>query len=125
MVFLGWVSESLSLRSMSQPESSMSGTHAQSLPAYDVFLSHRGPDVKRHFCAFLQHTLQRAGVRAFMDEKELEPGSNAWRTMQETLRNARIVIPVFWKGYAESSYCLYELALMMNGNKEVMPVLRC
>ena len=89
---------------------------------YDVFLSHRGPDVKRHFCEFLSEALRRAGVLAFVDEADLKPGDDAWPTMKTALESAHLVLPVFSKSYAESHWCLDELVLMMRKPEKVMPV---
>jgi hypothetical protein len=94
---------------------------------YDVFLSHRGPDVKKHFCTFLHEALERAGVHVFLDEKDLKPGDEAWPTMKDALQDAHIKLPVLSKGYIESQWCLDELVMMMSQpeesrQKNVMPV---
>ena len=91
--------------------------------AYDVFLSHRGPD-KKDFCAFLKEALHRAGVHAFVDEHDLEVGAPemAWTTMLKELQGARYVVPVISHGYVESRWCLDELVLMMQSPAKVMPV---
>jgi hypothetical protein len=88
---------------------------------YDVFLSHRGPDSK-DFCAFLREGLQRAGIHAFVDEHDLKPGVAAWAVMQHALQHARLVLPVFSEGYADSPWCLDELVLMMKAPEKVLPV---
>lgn len=62
---------------------------------YDVFISHRGPDVKRDFCAFLYEALRRAGVLAFVDEDDLKAGDIAWPTMRRALDSALLVLPIF------------------------------
>ena len=91
--------------------------------AYDLFLSHRGPD-KKDFCAFLKEALHRAGVHAFVDESDLKVGDPdaAWTTMQAALRGARYVMPVISEGYCDSRWCLDELVLMMQSPAKVMPV---
>ena len=50
------------------------GSMEPSNRAYDLFLSHRGPD-KKDFCAFLREAVHRAGVRVFVDEFDLEVGA--------------------------------------------------
>lgn len=65
---------------------------------YDVFLSHRGPDVKRKLCAFLEEALNRAGVRTFVDHTDLSLGDPAWATMQHALQTAELVMPIFSDG---------------------------
>ena len=91
--------------------------------AYDLFLSHRGPD-KKDFCAFLKEALHRAGVHAFVDELDLEVGApeRAWTTMQNELQGARYVMPIISEGYLDSRWCLDELVLMMLSPAKVMPV---
>ena len=89
---------------------------------YDVFLSHRGPDVKRNLCAFLEEALNRAGVRTFVDQSDLKLGDPAWDTMQHALQTAELVMPIFSNGYVGSSYCLDELELMMRKPAKVVPI---
>ena len=89
---------------------------------YDVFLSHRGPDVKRHFVAFLEEALKRTGVRTFVDQSDLQPGDAAWPTMQHALKTAELVMPVFSSKYVESPWCLHELYLATRNRAKVMPV---
>ena len=91
--------------------------------AYDIFLSHRGPEAK-DFCAFLKESLDRAGVHAFVDELDLEVGApeTAWTTMQDTLQGARYTMPVISRGYMDSCWCLDELVLMMQSPAKVMPI---
>ena len=89
---------------------------------YDIFLSHRGPDVKTHFVAFLEEALGRAGVHSFVDRTALKQGDPAWATMKQKLDTAEIVMPVFSSGYVESTWCLDELELMMRNPAKVMPI---
>ena len=89
---------------------------------YDVFLSHRGPDVKRNFVAFLEEALNRTGVRSFVDQSNLQLGDAAWDTMKHALEGAELVMPVFSSGYVESTWCLDELELMMRNPANVLPI---
>ena len=89
---------------------------------YDVFLSHRGPDVKLHFCEFLENELKRAGVRTFVDKSDLVIGDAAWDTMQHALATAKLVVPIISSGFVESEFCLAELELMMRKPANVLPV---
>ena len=89
---------------------------------YDIFLSHRGPDVKRTFCAFLERALCKAGVRSFVDHTDLKPGDPAWATMKHALQTANLVMPVYSSGYVKSSWCLDELEDMMRKPANVLPV---
>ena len=111
-----WVSSRLAT------ETSTNQIRLPTVPQFDVLLSHRGPDVKRNFCAFLREALERAGIKAFVDDLDLQPGNHAWGVMETVLRNARIVIPVLSEGYAQSKYCLDELVIMMDQPDNVIPV---
>lgn len=92
--------------------------------AYDVFLSHRGPDVKKHFAYFLDRDLKRAGVLPFLDEVALEPGVHAWKSMEAALRGAKLVLVILSKTYMESKWCKEELSIMMEDELKgkVIPV---
>ena len=87
-----------------------------------MFLSHRGPDVKRNFCAFLEEALKRAGVNTFVDQPSLQLGDAAWDSMKHALETAELVMPVFSSGFVESSWCLDELELMMRKPENVLPI---
>ena len=106
-------------------EAPNASTMPQSLRvAYDVFLSHRGPDVKKHFAYFLDRDLKRAGVLPFLDEIDLEPGVAAWNTMEAALRGAKLVLVILSKTYMESRWCRRELGIMMDDEVKgkVIPV---
>ena len=87
--------------------------------AFDLFLSHRGPDSKR-FCGFLKEALYRAGVHAFVDGDDLRVGDAAWSTMQSALQSAQYLLPVISEGYVNSRWCLDELVLMMHTPEKVI-----
>ena len=57
-----------------------------------------------------------------MDETDLKPGDDAWPTMKAALQGARVVIPILSQGYANSRWCMEELALMIRQPASVMPV---
>ena len=57
---------------------------------YDVFLNHRGPDVKGGFIAHLYEALESVGLNAFLDKKSLLQGHPAFDSTDEALENARV-----------------------------------
>jgi hypothetical protein len=89
---------------------------------FDVFLNHRGPDVKQNFVAHLHEALQEAGCRPFLDKKSLEKGQDGQEKIYEALRCASVHVAIFSKHYAESKYCLDELCAMLESKKLIIPV---
>ncbi|KAG0615592.1 hypothetical protein M758_5G053900 [Ceratodon purpureus] len=90
---------------------------------YDVFLNHRGPDVKGGFVAHLRDALRSAGLNPFLDKTSLVKGNPAFISIDAALEVAKVHIAVVSRGYAKSKYCLSELAAMMRSGKPVIPVL--
>ncbi|KAG0601411.1 hypothetical protein M758_11G108300 [Ceratodon purpureus] len=89
---------------------------------YDVFLNHRGPDVKAGFVAHLDEALRDEGLNPFLDKASLRKGDPAFRSINDALEVAKIHVAVVSKGYAESKYCLSELVDMLRSGKPVIPV---
>jgi hypothetical protein len=107
-------------------KASNASTMPQSLRvAYNVFLSHKGPDVKKHFAYFLDCDLKLAGVLPFLDEIDLEPGVPAWNIMEAALRGAKLVLVIMFTTYMESRWCRRKLGIMMDDEVKgkVIPVL--
>ncbi len=89
---------------------------------FDVFLNHRGPDVKGSFAAHLHQALQEAGCRPFLDKPDLEKGQPGQKKIYEALRCASVHVAIFSKHYADSEYCLDELCVMLESKKLIIPV---
>ena len=89
---------------------------------YDVFLNHRGPDVKAGFMAHLDEALRTAWLNPFLDKKSLRKGDPAFSSIDAALEVAKVHVAVVSKGYAESKYPLTELVAMMRSGKPVIPV---
>ena len=89
---------------------------------YDVFINHRGPDVKRTFVAHLDAALRRNGFRPFLDAKEIEKGRHVFNSIDKALKDACVHVAIFSKGYAESKYCLNELCDMLKSGKDILPI---
>ncbi|XP_057817737.2 disease resistance protein Roq1 isoform X1 [Cryptomeria japonica] len=107
------------------PSASTSGRSTQmpdrKLP-YDVFINHRGPDVKHTLAAALYKTLTGMGLRVFLDEEELEYGDFLPGEIEEAMRGALLHIAIFSKNYAQSSWCLAELSFMLKTGTQIVPV---
>jgi ribosomal protein S24E len=89
---------------------------------FDVFLNHRGPDVKRSFAAHLHQALQEAQCRPFLDKPALEKGQHGQKKIYEALGCASVHVAIFSEHYADSSYCLDELCAMLESGKLIIPV---
>jgi nucleoside-triphosphatase THEP1 len=89
---------------------------------FDVFLNHRGPDVKGGFASHLYQALQEAGCRPFLDERSLEKGKPGQEKIYEALGCASVHVAIFSEHYADSSYCLDELCAMLESGKLIIPV---
>ncbi|CAK9875577.1 unnamed protein product [Sphagnum jensenii] len=94
----------------------------QSLGKYDVFLNHRGPDVKDTFVAHLNDALCAAGFHPFLDAKSLIKGKHPYNSINQALSGVGVHVAIFSKGYAESKYCLDELHDMLESGKLILPV---
>eukprot|EP01018_Ginkgo_biloba_P036042 Gb_12483 [translate_table: standard] len=79
---------------------------------YDVFLSFRGPDMRNTFVDHLCESLRAAGVHFFKDDEKLEMGLDIVPSLRDAIRDSKIHIPIFSRGYAHSVWCLEEVKEM-------------
>ena len=91
------------------------------LKNFDVFLSFRGEDTRRGFVSHLHKALTQQGIQTFIDDN-LHRGENISEELLKTIENSSASIIVFSKNYASSSWCLDELAKIMECSKKVLPV---
>eukprot|EP00253_Pinus_taeda_P016917 PITA_16917 len=82
--------------------------------SYEVFINHRGPDVKTTFASHLYKRLTSFGLRVFLDKPELEEGRTFPSQIEAAIRSAAIHIAVFSPTYANSQWCLDELIGMIS-----------
>jgi hypothetical protein len=94
----------------------------QNVSKYDVFLNHRGPDLKKTFVLDLYKALRQAGHEPFLDEKSLMKGHHAFKSIHEALSGVLVHIAIFSPRYAESKHCLNELCDMLASKKTLIPV---
>ncbi|XP_016646926.1 PREDICTED: disease resistance protein RML1A-like [Prunus mume] len=80
---------------------------------YQVFLSFRGEDTRKGFTGHLHAALSDAGIRAFLDDNELERAEFIKNQLEQAIHGSMISIIVFSKRYADSSWCLDELVKIM------------
>jgi hypothetical protein len=89
---------------------------------FDVFLNHRGPDVKGGFASHLYQALEEASCCPFLDKESLEKGQHGQEKIYEALGCASVHVAIFSENYAESEYCLEELCAMLKSEKLIIPV---
>ena len=91
------------------------------LKNFDVFLSFRGEDVRHGFVSHLHKALTQQGIQTFIDDN-LPRGENISEELLKVIENSSASIIVFSKNYASSSWCLDELAKIIECSKKVLPV---
>ena len=89
--------------------------------AYDVFICHRGPEVKRSLVGHIKERLQRANLIVFVDY-EMCAGVMSWAHVMATLRGARRVLILLTRGFEESPWCLEEARAATARLDTVLPV---
>ncbi|RDX64457.1 TMV resistance protein N, partial [Mucuna pruriens] len=89
--------------------------------SYDVFLSFRGKDTRYGFTGNLYKALLDRGIRTFIDHKELQKGDLITSALEKAIQESRIFIIVLSQNYASSSFCLNELAYILNFTNQKDP----
>ncbi|KAK2632169.1 hypothetical protein EUGRSUZ_L01909, partial [Eucalyptus grandis] len=89
---------------------------------YDVFLSFRGADTRHGVTDSLYRELALNGVRAFRDEEGLEGGEEISSGLLEGIDDSAAAVAVISENYAESRWCLEELAYIVERRKLLLPV---
>jgi hypothetical protein len=114
----------LNVRKASSLDAKMGSSASETLDLgqYDVFLNHRGPDVKKTFVAHLNAALCRVGYIPFLDAEALEVGHHAFTSIEKALTGVVVHVAIFSPRYVESKYCLNELCDMLASKKPVIPV---
>ena len=96
-------------------------TSSHQLKNFDVFLSFRGEDTRRGFVSHLYKALTQQGIQTFIDDN-LHRRENISEELLKTIENSSASIIVFSKNYASSSWCLDELAKIIECTKKVLPI---
>ena len=104
--------------STQKPSSSSSSSTSIRQYNFDVFLSFRGEDTRYNFTDHLFVNLKRVGIKTFRDD-QLKRGEEIKLELLKTIEDSRISIVVFSKDYAQSKWCLDELAKIMECREEM------
>ena len=103
--------------------SSSTSAFAKPQPEYDVFLSFRG-ETRCKFTDHLYHALVDRKIITFRDDKELELGESIKLELLEAIEKSRIAVIIFSENYASSTWCLEELAKIVEcGDRGILRVL--
>ena len=93
---------------------------------YDVFLSFRGEDTRNTFVDHLYNALVQKGIQTFKDNVMLGGGQQISSELLNAIQESRFAVVVLSKNYANSSWCLEELAKIMECHhqmgQKVLPV---
>jgi len=104
------------------PQHAAASSSSSPSTSYDVFINHRGPDVKSTFASHLYFRLKSIGLQAFLDKPELEEGRTFPSQIKAAIQSAAIHIAIFSPDYAASSWCLDELIYMIESGATILPV---
>ncbi|XP_076952373.1 TMV resistance protein N-like [Bidens hawaiensis] len=93
---------------------------------HEVFISFRGEDTRKGFVDHLYTALVQQGIQTYKDDQTLPRGATIGPALFKAIQESRIAVIVFSGNYADSSWCLDELAhiveCMENKEQIVMPV---
>ncbi|XVE50310.1 hypothetical protein DITRI_Ditri01bG0151700 [Diplodiscus trichospermus] len=97
---------------------SSSSSSPTSQQKYDVFLSFRGEDTRNTFTDHLYAALKRKGIVTFKDDRNLEAGEEITPELLKAIQESWCSVIVFSRTYTFSSWCLEELAAIVQQKKE-------
>ncbi|KAB1202078.1 TMV resistance protein N [Morella rubra] len=95
--------------------------HTISRPC-DVFINHRGIDTKKQISGLLHDRLSGMGLTPFLDCRSMKPGDKLFDKIDAAIRDCKVGVAVFSPRYCDSYFCLYELALLVESKKRVVPI---
>ena len=72
--------------------------------------SFRGSDTRKKFTSHLYEALKRNGITTFRDDESLERGEFISPELMRAIEESRFAVVICSKNYASSSWCLTELA---------------
>ncbi|XP_071696789.1 TMV resistance protein N-like isoform X1 [Rutidosis leptorrhynchoides] len=98
---------------MASSSSSSSGSRK-----YDVFLSFRGEDTRKNYVDHLYKSLSDQLIHTYKDDQTLPRGDSIGPSLLMAIEESQIAVVVFSENYADSSWCLDELAHIMKCRDE-------
>ncbi|XP_028754054.1 TMV resistance protein N-like [Neltuma alba] len=91
-------------------------------PACNVFINHRTVDTRRTVVPLLYEHLMQQGCKPFLDKENLKPGDRLLSTIDKAVRGCKVGVAVFSPRYCDSYFCLYELSLLLESKKPIVPI---
>ncbi|GJZ03254.1 NB-ARC domains-containing protein [Tanacetum coccineum] len=88
---------------------------------YDVFLSFRG-DTRNTFTSHLEGTLKQNHIRYFKDDRSIDIGNVIAPKLLKSIEASKIAVVVLSSGFAESKWCLKEIAKIVDCKLIIVPV---
>ncbi|KAL3739718.1 hypothetical protein ACJRO7_021049 [Eucalyptus globulus] len=85
---------------------------------YHVFLSFRGTDVRNNFLVHLYTALDMKGIYTYVDSEELRKGEKIGPALMKAIEESHMAVIIFSEDYASSSWCLEEVAKIMECKEE-------
>ncbi|KAF3437649.1 hypothetical protein FNV43_RR20405 [Rhamnella rubrinervis] len=116
---------SFSFSSFSSSSSSSSSSSPKEHYYYDVFLSFRGEDTRSNFTGYLLEALRQKGFHTFFDDDKLERGKEISPVLLKAIEDSHCSVVVLSENYASSSWCLTELAAIVEcqgSSGNVLPI---
>ncbi|KAM0961793.1 hypothetical protein ACFX2I_021007 [Malus domestica] len=91
---------------------------------WDVFLSFRGEDTRSTITKSLYEALKSCGFRVFLDDDGLDRGDDIAPSLLEAIDDSAAAIVVLSRRYADSRWCLEELAKICESRRRclILPV---
>ncbi|XP_057823687.2 probable 2' cyclic ADP-D-ribose synthase BdTIR [Cryptomeria japonica] len=100
---------------------STSATTSSPLPC-NVFINHRGPDVKHKLATDIYNALTNMGLNVFLDSHNLHLGDRFPEALQQAMSRASLHLAIFSPTYAQSPWCLAELSFMLKTATPIIPI---
>ncbi|KAJ9554474.1 hypothetical protein OSB04_018519 [Centaurea solstitialis] len=117
---------SMASSSSSSFHSTPPSSSSSQLLEYDVFLSFRGTDTRNTFIDHLYSALCHRAIHTYKDDVTLPRGETIDTALLTAIEKSHIAVIIFSENYADSSWCLQELAHIMKCKDErgltVMPI---
>ncbi|KAM1170667.1 hypothetical protein ACFX13_021437 [Malus domestica] len=91
---------------------------------WDVFRSFRGEDTRSTITKSLYEALKSRGFRVFLDDDGLDRGDDIAPSLLEAIDDSAAAIVVLSRRYADSRWCLEELAKICESSRRclILPV---
>ena len=87
---------------------------------FNVFISHATED--KPWAAQFNTALRQQGVKTWFDASDLAPGDSISTTIQQALRDCRILVIIYHPSMADFPMTYFELGAAVADGKRIIPV---